>query len=173
MLDEIRPALGGNTAIEVISIVEENNLPTTIGRWSHTVAFNVAPTQPLIDADKLQALMMSLAPVEPTDVEKFRIDGDKMDLGVLYFDEIIGEVYVAQIHDFTITSTDFNPGELFRDGKLSKDLSRRVQLWRRTTIRLYPSVGYAQRVKDGDMPIGGEYWAALHELKRPRRLFVR
>lgn len=138
---QVREALQGNPDIAIVGVKKNNYLPESMGYWSITFDFYVAPKAGGVYSTKaLQALMMSLVPgLEPACKDDFR-DGDEyISIGVLYFDEVIGQTVVRR--ESTLTEPELFSSTGFVDGKRVKEYTEKIQ--RRTWVRLYPDIRLA------------------------------
>ncbi|MFA6423800.1 MAG: hypothetical protein WCV83_00625 [Candidatus Magasanikbacteria bacterium] len=148
-LSQVREALEGNTSIVVVNCCDINYIPHRDGYWSQTMSFVVAPKEGIFEAERLQSFMMSLVPgLEPTMVDQFRDAGDLMDFGKLYFDEDIGTEQVRR--EITLTDESLFGMDGFTNGK--RVILEKLQVQRRTWVRLFPSEAVARACLEGTVP---------------------
>ena len=147
-LSKVRDALQGNPDVVIVAVYRNNYIPERSGFWSETIDFVVAPKKGLYTAEELQQFMMGLIPsdVELTSKDAFRDwGGDEIELGKLYFDEVIGEELIRR--DITLTDEEVLSTLGFVDGKTVLD--KKAKLQRRTWVRVYPDPELAKECYEG------------------------
>jgi len=143
----VKSALEADERIVIVNVLENNYFPGKYSYFSHTYDYFVAPKSPIYEAEKLQALMVSLvADIKPTQQDEFRQGSASMSYGKLYFDEEIGRLQSQSSIVLTLTDQDFilgakghTDGKKFIENKTDEPLLRRV--W----VRLYPNITLAAR----------------------------
>lgn len=134
-LATIRTSLQSNVNIQIVAVDEATHFPNTIGSWTHTVNFIVAPNQGLYTSKELQHFMEKLIPaLQPTCVDSFSEGPISMMLGKLYFDEDLGTEIIRR--EITLSEFDFLPAGAVENGKTVHEETRKIR--RRTWVRLYP-----------------------------------
>jgi len=161
-LSQVRKALQEDVRITVVNERKRDFSLKPDGASNDTVSIFVAPREGIYSAEELQQLMVSLVPgLERIMKDDFRDLHDRIEFGVLYFDEVIGQETVRRnIH--------FNADYLSENQHLTDKVGRTVQtlhLIRRTWVRLFPDEHFAASAFEGQNVCG----ISKKDLRKKRR----
>lgn len=132
----VRDGLKADPRITIVDGEIHNHFPNPNGFWSQTVDFIIAPVRGIYTAAGLQGLMETLVPgLQPTMMDRFTSDNVMLELGKLYFDEVIGiQSTRIEVRD---ADPDFVPN--LHEGTTFTHEVPDQTLKRRTWVRLFPN----------------------------------
>jgi hypothetical protein len=143
---QVIDTLNTNPAIEVMQIKEKDHFPSCCVRSViHEVNILVAAVHRTSDLGRLQTLLGELAPQPPTKMTSFELKDDLMVFGQLRFDETVVLLEEDVVQKFTLLDPSFNPGNRFVNGRYKVDRHGPVELIRRTSVTLIPSITHARK----------------------------
>ena len=164
-IELVREKLQANSEVFVAGEIHEYDARAQgFSSFTETVDIIISPVKPLFDVDELNTFMDSLfdeKEVSSRDAARtYQEDG--MELGKLYFNEVIGSVRTESV--ITVETTE--PETLQRAGRETGKFERVIEddLRRRTWVRVYPDpisasvmAEYLQGESDGSADADGRY----------------
>lgn len=120
--------------------------PTTGRGWQKTLNLYTCLREPTYDPDQLNQALRGIAPdIEPSRSDEFRIlgkNGDRLALGKLHFDDMIGSLAIKRDVQIVPNLKSFAPGEI--EDSWGQDTT--IPLLTRTSLWLFPDAESLSRV---------------------------